>query len=153
MAKLSQKDRTLIVVDRSKFVVRVWRRSEDQPKWVQVKKYPCATGAEGFATPMGATEIIGKKLNPDWLPPDEDWVGPELRDESGKPKAVPASDPGNPIKAAFIALAIEEGVGFHGTARLDSLGSRASHGCIRMRPEDVLDLFPRVDKGYRVYII
>ena len=49
-------------------------------------------------------------------------------------------------------MGIANGVGIHGTGQEWSIGSRASHGCIRMRVSDVKDLYPRVPVGATVLI-
>ena len=58
---------------------------------------------------------------------------------------MPGGAPDNPLKARWLGIA--SGVGIHGTAEPWSIGSRASHGCIRMRVPDVIDLYPRVPVG------
>ena len=49
-------------------------------------------------------------------------------------------------------MGVVGGVGIHGTGMEWSIGTRASHGCIRMRVADVIDLFGRVPIGTPVYI-
>ena len=49
-------------------------------------------------------------------------------------------------------MGVNGSVGFHGTSESGSLGSAASHGCIRMGVDDVIDLYDRVDVGTPVYI-
>jgi lipoprotein-anchoring transpeptidase ErfK/SrfK len=49
-------------------------------------------------------------------------------------------------------MGIVGGVGIHGTAAEYSIGTAASHGCIRMRVADVIDLYPRVPVGTAVLI-
>ena len=51
----------------------------------------------------------------------------------------------NPLKARWMGIA--NGVGIHGTGEDYSIGTRASHGCIRMHVADVIDLFKRVPVG------
>jgi lipoprotein-anchoring transpeptidase ErfK/SrfK len=63
---------------------------------------------------------------------------------------IPGGAPNNPLKARWMGVAA--GVGIHGTAEAWSIGSRASHGCIRMRVPDVIDLFRRVPVGAPVLI-
>ena len=65
-------------------------------------------------------------------------------------RTIPSGDPRNPLKAAFISLG--DGYGIHGTAEEWSIGTKASHGCIRMRVRDVKRLYPRVPVGTRVLI-
>ena len=58
--------------------------------------------------------------------------------------------PSNPIKARW--LGIYDGVGIHGTSDDASIGTNASHGCLRMHVSDVIDLYPRVPVGTPIYI-
>jgi lipoprotein-anchoring transpeptidase ErfK/SrfK len=88
--------------------------------------------------------IVSKAKNPAWSAPNRPWAG------SLAGQTIPAGDPRNPIKARF--LAIGSGVGIHGTAQEGSIGSRASHGCIRMRVRDVKLLYERVPLGTPVLI-
>ncbi|MFM9141217.1 MAG: L,D-transpeptidase, partial [Solirubrobacterales bacterium] len=63
---------------------------------------------------------------------------------------IPGGSPANPLKARWIG--VSGSVGIHGTGDEWSIGSRASHGCIRMRVADVIALYPRVPVGSRVFI-
>jgi lipoprotein-anchoring transpeptidase ErfK/SrfK len=81
---------------------------------------------------------------PTWNVPKQSWAGALAG------KVIPFGDPRNPIVARWIGF--NGGVGFHGTKELDSLGHSASHGCIRMNPTDVIDLFKRVHVGETVIV-
>jgi hypothetical protein len=100
------------------------------------KTYDVAIGTAGFATPKGLHEIRTKAVNPAWYVPNKPWAG----DLAGK--VIPPGDPDNPIKARWMGF--WDGAGIHGTADADSIGSAASHGCIRMRVRDVVQLYDRV---------
>ena len=101
-----------------------------------VKTYSVGIGALGFETPTGIYEIESKAANPAWYVPDKAWAG----DLGGK--VIPGNDPDNPIKARWMGF--WDGAGIHGTADVASIGTAASHGCIRMRVRDVIDLYDRV---------
>jgi L,D-transpeptidase catalytic domain/Putative peptidoglycan binding domain len=101
-----------------------------------VKTYSVAIGRIGFETPAGLYEIQSKAVNPAWYVPKEEWAG----DLAGK--IIPPGDPENPLKARWMGF--WDGAGIHGTAESSSIGSAASHGCIRMRVPDVVDLYDRV---------
>ena len=62
----------------------------------------------------------------------------------------PRRRPDNPLVARCIGF--DGSVGFHGTAEVASLGQAASHGCVRMDPADVKDLFTRVNVGTTVFV-
>jgi lipoprotein-anchoring transpeptidase ErfK/SrfK len=98
--------------------------------------YSVGIGALGFETPTGLYEIESKAANPAWYVPDKAWAG----DLAGK--VIKGNDPDNPIKARWMGF--WDGAGIHGTADVASIGTAASHGCIRMRVRDVIDLYDRV---------
>ena len=75
--------------------------------------------------------------------PDSDWAG------SLAGQTIPPG-PDNPLKARW--MGIYNGAGIHGTDDTGSLGSAASHGCVRMSVPDVIDLYDRVDVGTPIYI-
>jgi len=129
---------TVLTVDRSNFRLRLFKRLKF------AKSYPIAIGAAGYDTPSGLYKIANKQVNPAWHVPNSAWAG----DLAGQ--VIPGGAPNNPLKARWLGIA--DGVGIHGTAEAWSIGSRASHGCIRMHVPDVIDLYPRVPVGSTVLI-
>jgi lipoprotein-anchoring transpeptidase ErfK/SrfK len=138
-AELGHKYPTLITVDRSGFRLRLFKNLE------LVKTYKIAVGRQGLETPAGLYAIQDKQVNPAWHVPDSDWAG-KLRG-----KVIPPG-PGDPLKARWMGLF--GGAGIHGVdpSEYGSLGSAASHGCVRMRIPDVIELYRRVRVGTPVYI-
>ena len=134
---LEDKYDTTLVVDRGAFTLRLYKRLK------MVKSYPIALGAAGRETPAGLYDIQNKAVNPSWNVPNSDWAG----DLAGR--VIPPG-PENPIKARW--LGVYDGVGIHGTAERGSIGTNASKGCIRMLIEDVVELYPRVPVGAKIYI-
>jgi len=96
-----------------------------------VKTYTVAVGTKVKPTPMGRFSVRHIVWNPGWVPPDEKWA-------KGKKPAKPG-DPKNPMKVVKIFFQ-EPDYYIHGTDDEDSLGGRASHGCIRMSESDVAEL-------------
>jgi hypothetical protein len=135
---LRRQYRTVITIDRASFRLRLFKRLRYS------KRYGIAVGAPGFSTPAGRFSITNKAVNPPWSAPDQPWAG-AYRNE-----VVAGGSAENPLKARW--LGIVGGVGIHGTAAEYSIGTRASHGCIRMRVADVIDLYPRVPVGTPVLI-
>ena len=109
-----------------------------------VRSYSVATAKPGFTTPTGDWTIYDKKENPTWYNPNSDW-------SKGMPAFIPAG-PGNPLGTRALNLNASE-IRIHCTPDDASIGSNASHGCIRMHMPDVEDLFERVDVGTPVLII
>ena len=135
---LKRRAGTFVSVDRGSKIVRLFKRLR------VVRSYRVAVGAAGYETPRGLHRVLSKQRNPAWHAPNRAWAG----DLAGQ--VIPPGDPRNPLKAAFIALG--DGIGFHGTGDLASIGTAASHGCIRMRIPDVLSLYRNVPVGTPVLV-
>lgn len=128
------------------FSLWLWRMRG--ARYVTEKRYRIAVGKVGHDTPAGMYFISEKERNPPWIPPNSDWVPKELVGV-----AIPGGDPRNPLRGAWLRLGGSDAIGIHGTANAESIGSRASHGCIRLTEPDVLDLYKRVGLGTPVHII
>jgi lipoprotein-anchoring transpeptidase ErfK/SrfK len=126
-----------LTLDRATFTLRLWKHLK------LAKTYTVAVGQEGLETPEGLYHIEEKQVNPSWHVPDSAWAG----DLAGQ--VIPPG-PEDPIKARW--MAIFEGAGIHGTEETESLGSAASHGCVRMSIPDVIELYPQVEVGTPIYI-
>jgi lipoprotein-anchoring transpeptidase ErfK/SrfK len=126
-----------LTLDRSSFTLRLWKNLK------LAKTYTVAVGMEGLETPEGLYEIQEKEENPVWNVPLSDWAG----DLAGQ--TIPPG-PSNPIKARW--MGIYEGAGIHGTEETYSLGSAASHGCVRMAIPDVEELYDQVEVGTPIFI-
>lgn len=141
---------SFVFVDRDRCLLKLYLEPEqrDRNRYDYFATYQIAVGAKGFDTPPGCyfVEEKAKAKFPEWKMPDSPWVPAELRGT-----VVPGGDPANPIKSRWIRLT-DDGVGIHGTDNLASLGSRASHGCIRMAVGDIEELYPHVNAGSLVYI-
>lgn len=138
VAGLRAANGTVLTVDRDHFKLRLFKNLRLS------KTYSIAVGMEGLDTPAGTYSIANKEVNPAWHVPNSAWAG------SLAGSVVPGGAPDNPLKARW--LGIYDGVGIHGTSEDWSIGSRASHGCIRMHVSDVEDLYPRVPVGTKVLI-
>jgi lipoprotein-anchoring transpeptidase ErfK/SrfK len=137
-AELGDKYPVLLIADRANFKLRYYERLS------LVREYTVAVGAVGFDTPAGMYSIQNKAVNPAWSVPNSDWAG----DLAGT--VVPGGVPENPLKARW--LGIYDGAGIHGTDATYSLGTAASHGCIRMSIPDVIELYDQVPVGAPIYI-
>jgi lipoprotein-anchoring transpeptidase ErfK/SrfK len=126
-----------LTLDRSTFTLRLWKHLK------LAKSYTVAVGQEGLETPAGLYHIQEKEENPSWHVPNSAWAG------SLAGQVIPPG-PEDPIKARW--MGIFEGAGIHGTEELESLGSAASHGCVRMSIPDVEELYPQVEVGTPIYI-
>ena len=126
-----------IVVNLSKFRVSIIRDGK------AVVTFPIAHGTSQYPTPTGDYRIVNKQSNPTWTPPpDSSWakgLGP-----------IPPG-PGNPLGTRWMGTSAPY-VGIHGTPAAGSIGTRASHGCIRMKIPDAEALYEEVAVGMPVHI-
>jgi lipoprotein-anchoring transpeptidase ErfK/SrfK len=136
--ELAEQYPTYLTVNRSTFELTLWKDLEPQ------KTYTVAIGAAGFDTPAGVYNIQNKAVDPAWSVPEADWAG----DLAGT--VVPGGVPENPLKERW--LGIFDGAGIHGTDDTGSLGTAASHGCVRMSIPDVIELYDQVPVGTPIYI-
>jgi len=128
---------TYLVLDRSTYTLRLFEDLKLS------KTYTVAVGQEGLETPEGLYHLQDKQVEPTWHVPESDWAG-SLAGQSIPP------GPSNPLKARW--MGIYEGAGIHGTEETSSLGSAASHGCVRMAVPDVEELYDLVEVGTPIYI-
>jgi len=110
----------------------------------QVRTYPVATAMPGFTTPVGEWTIVDKQENPTWHNPAPHGWG------AGEPATIPPG-PNNPLGTRALYLNAP-GIRIHGTPATYSIGTYASHGCIRMTITDSEALYPLVPVGARAII-
>jgi lipoprotein-anchoring transpeptidase ErfK/SrfK len=134
---LAKKYPAIIIVNRGAFTLRFYKNLKLH------KTYRIAVGQVGLETPAGLYHVQNKAVNPSWHVPTSAWAG------SLGGTVVPPG-PSNPIKARW--MGIFDGAGIHGTSDTGSIGSAASHGCIRMMIPDVIELYDQVPVGAPVYI-
>jgi murein L,D-transpeptidase YcbB/YkuD len=100
-----------------------------------IRSMPIAIGMRGFRTPRGEFAITSVEWNPWWIPPESDWARKERPTPPG---------PGNPM--GRVKLNFQPLYFLHGTPLEQSIGSAASHGCIRMRNADAMELARLVER-------
>lgn len=108
-----------------------------------VKSYPIAVGRPGWETPTGTFTVRQKFKNPAWIHPLKKGV------------LIPGGDPENPLGRYWIGFWTDgkNWIGFHGTPNPKSVGTPASHGCIRMYNKDIEELFKLVSLGTEVKVV
>jgi lipoprotein-anchoring transpeptidase ErfK/SrfK len=137
--ELAERYPAIVVVSRGSFKLSLYRHLKF------AKSYGIAVGQVGLETPAGLYHVQNKAINPAWTMPNSDWVAPKDRG-----KVIPGGTAANPLKARW--LGIYAGAGIHGTDAGGSIGTAASHGCIRMRIPDVIELYDEVPVNAPVYI-
>ena len=108
--------------------------------------YPIGTGQDAWDTPQGTTTIVRKVKKPTW------YVPKSIREEQPELPAVFRPGPDNPLGAHALYLGWPAYL-IHGTNIPWGVGRRVSHGCIRMYPESIEELFTRVEIGTSVSIV
>ena len=117
-----------------------------------VHTYPISVGRMDWNTPLGLTRIVHKREKPIWYPPES--VRKEHAAEGRPlPKAVPPG-PDNPLGEYAMRLGIPGGAYLiHGTNRPSGVGMQVTHGCVRMFPEDIKELYPQVPVNTPVRLV
>jgi lipoprotein-anchoring transpeptidase ErfK/SrfK len=123
-----------LVVDLSDRQVYLYRQSRLQAS------YPLAIGQSGWETPTGSFQIQAMEPDPEWVHPITGEV-------------IPAG-PGNPLGKRWIGFWTDGQmeIGFHGTDQEELIGEAVSHGCLRMRNDDVVALYQQVSVGTPVIV-
>ena len=127
----------VITVDKTNHMLTLYSNMEIE------KQYPVAVGMAAWPTPSGTYKVTIKQRSPVWVNPGTSWA-------ESMPPYIPAG-PGNPLGTRAIGTSAS-GVFIHGTYSSWSIGTSASHGCIRMYIKDSEDLFERVSVGIPVLI-
>ncbi len=105
-----------------------------------VGTYPCSIGhPKKSQTPCMRTSVHEKMVSPTWYPPE--WHTSQ--------KPVPPG-PGNPLGDRWLGLSGRYGI--HSTYDPENVGNDVTHGCIRMYPEDLRLLYPKIKVGEPVWI-
>ena len=126
-----------IVVNRGNRVLSLYRETK------LVKTFRIAVGTPSHPTPRGLFSIVQKQRNPTWIPPNSPWA-------AGLGSIPPG--PGNPLGTRWMGTSASA-VGIHGTHADGTIGTAASHGCIRMHIRDSEWLYERVKLGTPVLIV
>jgi lipoprotein-anchoring transpeptidase ErfK/SrfK len=124
-----------VLTDLSGFELTVLRKGKF------VRRYAIGIGRSDTPTPSGLFKVSTKLEKPTYYPPPSD---PDHR------RPIPSGHPDNPLGTRWIEIGL--GYGIHGTIDPNSIGKESSRGCIRMKNEDVEELYDMVTEGSRVLI-
>lgn len=116
----------------------------------RVDTYPVSIGRMDWNTPLGGTRVVAKQRNPSWRPPES--VKKEAAAEGREVPDVVPPGPDNPLGSYALRLGLP-GYLIHGTNKPYGVGMRVTHGCVRLLPEDIEQLFEQVPVGTRVHIL
>ncbi|WP_155905151.1 L,D-transpeptidase [Methylopila sp. M107] len=124
--------------ERALYLVRGWGKG--------VVRYRVAVGKPGRAW-LGSARIRGKYVQPSWSPP-----AAVKADHPHLPNVIAGGVKSNPMGPRALLLDRDQ-YAIHGTNRPRSIGTYASYGCIRMRNEDIVELYREVGVGTRVVVV
>jgi lipoprotein-anchoring transpeptidase ErfK/SrfK len=111
-----------------------------------IRAWSVATAMPGWITPQGDWGLYRKAVNPTWYNPALDSWG------AGLPAVVPGG-PTAPMGTRALYITAPGLIRIHGTPADDSIGTYASHGCIRMHNWEIEELYPMVPVGTRVIVV
>lgn len=111
-----------------------------------IRTWSVATAMPGWTTPAGDWNLYRKAVNPTWYNPALDSWGADL------PAVVPGG-PTAPMGTRALYITAPGLIRIHGTPADSSIGTYASHGCIRMHNAEIEELYPMVDVGTRVIVV
>ncbi|MBA5776973.1 L,D-transpeptidase [Stappia sp. F7233] len=134
---------TVVVDTRNHFLYWVWENNT-------ALRYGVGVGKEGFQW-FGRATIDRKALWPRWVPPPE-----MIQRRPDLPRLVEGGAADNPLGPRALYLyrdGSDLGYRLHGTLEPWSIGNDVSSGCIRMFPEDVIDLYQRCPVGTKVLVL
>jgi L,D-transpeptidase ErfK/SrfK len=117
---------------------------------VYQRRYAIAVGRKTWQTPTGFYKIVNKEVNPTWTVPDS--IQDEMWDMGLEVVEKVPPGPKNPLGKYWIGTS-GENLGFHATNRPWSVGHVVSHGCMRMLPSEIAQLYPQISVGAPVKII
>ena len=115
-----------------------------------VRTWPISIGRLEYETPLGETTVTRKKVGPTWYPTESIREEYAARGED-LPRVVEPG-PENPLGTHAIYLGFPTYL-IHGTNRPFSIGMRVSHGCVRMYPEHIVELYELVTPGVPVTLV
>ena len=131
--------------------LRLYHQYKADDGTLQIDTFPISIGRQEWETPHGrATKVVAKVKDPSWYPPEsvrkehEEWGDP-------LPRVVPPGDD-NPLGKHALRLGLP-GYLIHGTNRPYGIGMRVTHGCLRMYPKDVEQMYALTPVGTEVQIV
>ncbi len=115
-----------------------------------VYTYPIGIGKVGWSTPEGSTKVTAKEKDPVWRPTAA--IRKEHAENGDPIPAVVPAGPDNPLGKFKLTLGWPTYL-IHGTNKPYGVGLRSSHGCIRLYPEDIAQLYGMVKTGTTVTVV
>lgn len=130
--------------------LRLYQYYRDSQGKSWVRTYPISVGRSDWKTPVGTTRIVSKRENPTWTPTESVRKEHAARGDI-LPKVIPAG-PDNPLGRYAMNLGFESYL-IHGTNRPYGIGMQVTHGCMRLYPEDIEELFKTTAVSTPVHLV
>ena len=148
---LPQESYNGIILNLAELRLYFYIRGSDLYENTKVLTYPVGIGRLDWKTPLGETFIKTKVESPSWYPPKSIILEHEERGEILPREVKPGPD--NPLGNYVLKLNVDGGYLLHGTNKKHGIGMMVSHGCIRLRNEDIDTLFHNAPVRTKVKII
>ncbi len=148
---LPQESYNGIILNLAELRLYFYIRGSDLYENTKVLTYPVGIGRLDWKTPLGETFIKTKVESPSWYPPKSIILEHEERGEILPREVKPGPD--NPLGNYVLKLNVDGGYLLHGTNKKHGIGMMVSHGCIRLRNEDIETIFHNAPVGTKVKII
>ena len=148
---LPQESYNGIILNLAELRLYFYIRGSDLYENTKVLTYPVGIGRLDWKTPLGETFIKTKVESPSWYPPKSIILEHEERGEILPREVKPGPD--NPLGNYVLKLNVDGGYLLHGTNKKHGIGMMVSHGCIRLRNEDIETIFHNAPLGTKVKII
>ena len=136
-----------LVINIAEYRMYYFVAKDDQ---VIIATFPISIGRMDWQTPLGRSSITNKVRKPAWYPPES--IRAEWAADGRELGSMVPPGPDNPLGEYALRLSIP-GYLIHGTNKPDGVGMQVTHGCIRMFPEDIEWLFPKIPLKTPVQIV
>jgi lipoprotein-anchoring transpeptidase ErfK/SrfK len=123
-----------VTVDVPAFRLTLWQNGKE------VKTYKIGVGMKKYPLVIGERKVEQIIWNPDWIPPDSEWVGERAGVSVGE--VIKATDPRNPL--GKMKMPLGGGYLIHEAHGVGDQGNLVSHGCVRMVRSDLYDLAEKI---------
>lgn len=123
-----------VTVNVPAFKLTLWQNGKE------IETYPVGVGRKNFPIPIGLRDAEKIILNPNWIPPDSEWV---RESEGVEPyEKIPADSPDNPL--GKIKIPLGDAYLLHEAQSPSDIGNLVSHGCVRVLGRDIFDLSQKI---------
>lgn len=126
-----------ITVNVPAFRLTMWQGDKE------IKSTYVGVGRKNYPIPIGMRSAEKIILNPDWIPPNSEWVRKSSKIEPYE--RIPADDPDNPLGKVKIPLG--QAYLLHEAQSASDIGNLVSHGCVRVMRDDLFDLTSMIVKA------